>query len=251
VLLNAYPNSPLPSKLSPRYLGPFEVIQQKKNDVECRNLIQGNISIFHVERLKIFHGTREEAVELAKIDNDQFEIDIFLAYRGDPLTRTTVSFEVRFQDKSRHWLPWSFDLFQTIQYENYCRSKTELFPLLYPLEQSKMRIQELNKSVIELVAPGDTVYVDLRCYGSTWYNDLKLPDSDHLTYVVQYFYTGWKNRVHRKIDARCDVFSESWTVDNMFVFSWGSVKVFNSDNMILIDRKFTKKYPQVLPTKSN
>jgi hypothetical protein len=56
--------------LYPIYLGPYEVIRQVKNDVEVRDLVRGNIKVFHVERLKIFHGSKEEAFRLAKIDTD-------------------------------------------------------------------------------------------------------------------------------------------------------------------------------------
>jgi len=43
VLFQRDPNVPRPTKLSSPYTGPFEVIQQRKNDVECRHLVMGNI----------------------------------------------------------------------------------------------------------------------------------------------------------------------------------------------------------------
>jgi hypothetical protein len=73
-----------------------------------------------VERVKIFHGNREEAFRLAQIDTDQFEVDKILAYRGDPLKRTSVEFEVKYADGQVLWVPWSQDLFQTVQYEDFC-----------------------------------------------------------------------------------------------------------------------------------
>ena len=117
VLFQLNPDNPLPNKLHPKYLGPFEVISQFKNDVECRNLIYGTVSKHHVERLKLFYGTKEEAFKMAQIDNDQYVITRFIAYRGDPDTRTTMEFEVEFRDGSHPWLPWSNDLFDTVQYE--------------------------------------------------------------------------------------------------------------------------------------
>ena len=66
---------PRPNKLSPDFMGPFEVVNQLKNDVQCRNLVYGNIRPFHVTRLKPFINSREEAYELAKKDTDQFEVD--------------------------------------------------------------------------------------------------------------------------------------------------------------------------------
>ena len=63
-----------PTKLASPYTGPFEVIQQTKNDVECRHLVMGNIRVLHITRLKLFVGTREEAYKAALLDADQFVI---------------------------------------------------------------------------------------------------------------------------------------------------------------------------------
>jgi hypothetical protein len=62
--------------------------------------------VFHVSTLKIFHGDRDAAFQAAMLDLNQFLIKQFLAYRGDPLTRTTLEFEVEFEDGDVAWLPW-------------------------------------------------------------------------------------------------------------------------------------------------
>lgn len=240
-------SKPLPSKLHPLYLGPFEVIRQVKNDVECRNLIHGTISVFHVERLKIFHGTTEDAFKMAQIDNDQFVIDRLTAFRGDPLTRTTMEFEVIFADGSIVWLPWSQDLFQTIQYEDFCRSNPSLSPLLYTLQQSKREIQLLNNSPITSVNPGVTVFVDLRSYGASWYAGLNLPNPFHTQYVLESFYLEWCNRNHTKIKLKINIFDEVFKYDHFNVRSYGSQRNFDPSRMVLIDRQFVLQYPQVLP----
>ena len=119
VLFERDKDVPRPNKLSPDFMGPFEVVSQSKNDVQCRNLVYGNIKPLHVTRLKPFIGSREEAYELAKKDTDQFEVDCILAYRGDPETRTTMEFLVRFMDGDQTWLPYSQDIFQMQQFENF------------------------------------------------------------------------------------------------------------------------------------
>ena len=43
VLFQHDPNVPLPSKLSPKYVGPYIVLQQIKNDVNCRHVILGHV----------------------------------------------------------------------------------------------------------------------------------------------------------------------------------------------------------------
>jgi hypothetical protein len=107
VLFRLNPEGHLPTKLTPRFEGPFIVERQYKNDVLCKHVILGTTKEFHVTRLKLFHGTIvEEASEIAMLDQDQFRIDCILAYRGNPLTRTTMSFEVKFIDGSILWKPW-------------------------------------------------------------------------------------------------------------------------------------------------
>ena len=246
VLFQLNPSDPLPNKLHPKYLGPFEVINQHKNDVECRNLIYGTVGTYHVERLKLFAGTREQAFKLAQIDTDQYVITQFLAYRGDPDTRTTMEFEVEFADGSHPWLPWSNDLFETIQYEEFCNANPPLMLLKYRLEAAKLVTKEINESPITSVESGDIVYVDLRSYGDHWYHTLNLDDPDHRTYVLQYRYLDWANAARTKIWVICDILEEEYKVQHLWVRRFGSVKAFDVDKMTLIDKRFILDHPQVL-----
>ena len=247
VLFQLNPNDPLPTKLSPKFTGPFKVVKQTKNDVDCQSLIYGSISSFHVERLKIFHGTIDEAKALAQLDNDQYVIECFKAYRGYPVVRTTMEFEVKFADGSISWLPWSTDIFATVQYEDYCRKHPQLYPLIYSAKDATKEMKSLNNTAIEIVKPGDTVYVDIRSYNYLWYNSMNLPDSDHICYVVSYYYVKYAANNKKKIVAKCAVFDETYTVDHFFVRSYGAVKDFNSSYMVLIDKKFVLQYPLLLP----
>ena len=71
VFFQLNPDNPLPSKLSSPFLGPYHVLQQHKNDVECRHLVMGTIKWFHITRLKLFDGTEEEGYQAALLDADQ------------------------------------------------------------------------------------------------------------------------------------------------------------------------------------
>jgi hypothetical protein len=251
VLWQRDPNSPLPTKLSPKFVGPYLVLSQTKNDVSCRHVILGHVKVFHVSRLKIFHGSLEDAKRVAMIDNNQYVIREFKAYRGDPLLRTTMEFEILFEDDSLVWLPWSKDLFETIQYEAYCRFRPELYPLLFDFKTAQQRIRDMNKSAITLVSPGDVVYVDLRCYGHAWYQTLPLEDKDHVNYLLEYRYVKWKSRQHLKIEVVCPIFNEVFVVNNYFVFSYGS---WTEDDWLnrrllykIVDRDLVNKYPELLP----
>ena len=183
------------------------------------------------------------------LDNDQFEIRKFVAYKGNPEKRTTMEFEVLFEDGSLVWLPWSKDIFDTVQYEEYCRSRPELIPLIYDAKKAAEVIQICNRTSITEVGPGDTVYVNIRSYGATWYSKLPLPDLFHTDYVVEYFYRHFANKRKTQIVAECKVFNEKHTVNHDFVKRYGSNKNIPSDTdatVKVVDEVMVRDYPELL-----
>ncbi len=243
-------SKPRPSKLHPQFLGPFEVITHVGNDIQAKSLITGAIKTFHVDMVKVFHGTREEAYRMAMIDNDQYEVDSIVAYRGDPETRTTMEFLVKYKDGDEVWMPYSKDISDTEQFESFCRSNKQLFYLLYNLKEAKRIASNIKSQDITLIQPGDTVYVDVRCYGEAWYKSLDLPNKYTQQYVVVYKYTEWySTRTRKKIIAVCDVFNETWTLDNLFVYSYGHTKAFDPLGMVLVTPTLLKDHPKL--AKSN
>jgi RNase H-like domain found in reverse transcriptase len=240
----------LPSKLSPKFLGPYIVESHLSNNVTCRNMITDAVSVFHVSRLKLFVGDKVSAYAAALRDNNQYEIASILAYRGDPLIRTSMQFEVSFTDNTILWKYWDLDLFATVPYENFCRSRSELFPLIFNLSTANAEISRIKSSPITLVKPGDTVFVDIRSWGSQWYSQLNLPDPDHSTYVVPLLYNRWANPKKTKLEGSVPIFNEHWTgrksLDAFFVFSWGSNHDFDKNLMTLVDDQILLLYPSLL-----
>lgn len=243
-------SKPLPSKLTMRFSGPFEVISHEKNDVQCRHLCMKTVHTFHVERLKPFFGSRAEAERVALLDHDQYEVQEILYYRGDPLVRTTMEFFIRYADGEERWVTWNKDLFDSVPYENYCRSRPELFPLVYTIKEADRRIKEINQRAITAVAPGQRVFIDLRSRGScTWYASIGLPRSEQLQYVLTCTYVAWVGTQKRKISVRCELLQVLYTVNHYFVLSYGSVTRFDPDQMVLVDKDLCKKYPKIMPEK--
>ena len=89
---------PRPTKLTAPNHGPWEVIKQEHNIVQCRHVVNENIEPLHVSRLRLFAGTMEEAVELALRDSDQYMIQAVTAWRGDPKERKKMQFWVEYED---------------------------------------------------------------------------------------------------------------------------------------------------------
>ena len=132
----------------------------------------------------MFIGNSKQAYSSALRDNNQYVVKAILAYRGNPLLRTSMSFHILYDDNTLLWKTWDVDLFSSIPYENYCRSLPQLHPLLTTLSISAVEMKRIKNTAISLVVPNDTVYVDLRSYGYEWYSTLNLPDADYSNYVV-------------------------------------------------------------------
>lgn len=111
------PSDHLPSKLSPGWLGPYEVLSHEKNDVTCRHLVLMTEHVFHVERLHPFFGSKNEAVEAAKLDKNQFFIHSISSFTGNPHKRTSMMFEVLFEHETSTLLvPYNSDIADTQQF---------------------------------------------------------------------------------------------------------------------------------------
>ena len=144
VLLRRPTGVPLPTKLIMKFMGPFEVMAQKKNDVECRHLCMKTLHALHVERLNAYFASRDDAEKAARIDYDQHFIEKILYYRGNPQICTTMEFMIRFADSEERWVTWSKDLFDSVPYEEFRRSRPELFPLIFTMKRQTARSRRLR-----------------------------------------------------------------------------------------------------------
>jgi hypothetical protein len=247
-VLRRYPkDKPLPSKLVGKYEGPFEVLIQRKNDVSCRHCVSGHVKEFFVADLKLFVGTKAEAELMAQLDADQHVVDRFLAYKGDPMSRMSMEFQVRFADNTVVWLPWSEDLFATVQYEDYVRSVPEIFPLLHRVKDAKLMIAEINKVPISGIAAGDTVFIDIRAFGADWYGTLSLPDLHTKTYLAQHTF-GKLDRSHLKIDLSCELLRRKFSANPVFVHQYCRRNAV-TDDAIVISADLVMSHPDLV-TKS-
>ena len=129
------PTDHKPTKLTPRYSGPYEVVTQTQNDVQCKHVNLGTVHTFHVERLHAFFGSRDDALRVARLDQDQYEISAINYYTENVFKRQSLLFNVSFADGSVIDLPLTPDLYPhpshltPSAYRHYCLSDTPQLPL--------------------------------------------------------------------------------------------------------------------------
>ena len=88
VLWQRDPTKPLPNKLASNFKGTYEVMTHDRNDVTCRHIVLKNVEIFLVNRLKMFHGTRDDGYRAAMYDANQANIIKIHAWRNTPEERS-------------------------------------------------------------------------------------------------------------------------------------------------------------------
>ena len=125
-------HKPRLNKLQPKWLGPYKVLKHEGNNVTCVSLIRPITFVFHVSVLELWVGNDEDAFKMAMIDDNQYRIKRILSHTGDPFTRSSMTFQVEYEDGTIvDNRGWDKDLFDAVQYETYCRANPELIPLLY------------------------------------------------------------------------------------------------------------------------
>jgi hypothetical protein len=257
VLFQMNPEQHLPHKLHPKFKGPYEVVSQVKNDVECRDLIHGSISKFHVTRLKLFHGEcsseelKQRAFEMAQIDNNQYILVKIHGYRGDfTAQRKGMEFDLEFLDGSRIWKRYSKDIFDTEVYVNFINKTPELYFYNFTVEVATSIAATLKKSVISHVDVGTICYVDLRFFGCEEYENLGLKDYEYINYFVPFEYVEWKKSDHTEIEVYSELFLHRMTVNNLWIRQFGYRTSFVPTTSIIIDEQFILNHENAVPKRN-
>ena len=232
----------LPSKLSSKWLGPYEVVKQFKNDVTCRHVCLHSEAILHVSRLKPFFGSLQDAIELAKLDHNQYEIISFNWYRGNPHVRTSMEFSVTFEDGTIT-MPYSTDLADSQQFHEYVHLVPALFPLRYTAIEAKKVVAKLSKLTITTVSIGDLAFLNLRYFDgetSAWFDSLNLPHPSKL-WVANIRFIAWPNKQYCKIKAHVDIFNASFIFTSYDIDSF-CTKDLDENNMVLLTSKLCQQF---------
>lgn len=175
------------TKLHGRNLGPYRVICHKpgNNLVQVQDLIKNTYRDFHVSDLQVFVGSEEQAFSAACIDDNQHTIEGIIAFRGNPLKRTTCSFLVQYTDGDKVWREFSPDVSSTAPYEAFCNRWPMLRVLLLDTKQvNTQKRLTLMENFPEF--SGAKLFAPLQCFGWEWYYDQsQLPMYEHTLFVTE------------------------------------------------------------------
>jgi len=209
------------------------------------------IEVQHVDRLKPFFGTTEEALEMAKLDYNQFFIESFNHFTGNPHKRTSMLFNVTFSYNGiteAKMIPYSADIDRTEQFERYINDNPYLFPLRYHASVAKKRMNAMNRQPITRVVPNDIVYLNLRYYDgmdSAWFDSLDLPEKDKI-YTVKIRALEWGHRNHKTLKTYCDVFGMDVLLTTYDVYALTITQQdFDDEKHILVTVNFQRQYPKM------
>ena len=246
VLLSAKekPSDHLETKLSPNWLGPYQVISQVKNDVTMKHIVLHTEIVRHVSRLKPFFGTYEDAIQIARHDQHQYYIVSINFFTGNPFVRTSMSFNVTFDDGTIT-MPYGDDLRKSQQFDQYINALPILFPLRFPAKVAQKEVRKMELLAITTVGPTTDAYVDFRIYdgnSSTWFDSLGLPNQEK-PYITAITFTKWHNKTHREIEAVVPFFGPTHPKYKLILTAYDVMAYVHLDcdywNTILIDPGYT------------
>ena len=238
-------------KLGPNWFGPYEVLEQIKNDVTMKHMCIHTIEVQHVDRLRPFIGSKEDALNMAKLDYNQFDVVQFNYFTGNPHKRTSMMFSVTFSLNNileEKMLPYEANIDKTQQFDVYINKHPILFPLRYHVKESKRQINSMNKNRIVRVVPRDMVYLNLRYFDGTdnaWFDSLNLPEKNKI-YTVKIRVLDWMNNNHTKLKAYCEVYDLEVHLSTYDVYALVITQEdFNDEEHILVTDNYRRQYPEL------
>ena len=250
------PNKPFrKAKLNYYYRGPYEVRSIINNNVELKHLAMTALITEHVERLKPFLGTREEAEHLANLDADQFFIRKIKFYLGDPEPNKITSLEivVEFEDEDVYFLQCDKEITETQCFIAYAEINRELFWLTIDSPLRRNYFKAINSTVVPKYVVGYTAYTKLRFWGFHWFEGLSLPklmctDDPEIPkdYICAYVIVK-KSANSRRFNIKIPSISNAVYGMNLFWFSaYGYIEHFDPAKHELVDENLTINYPAIV-----
>lgn len=115
-VLVSYPVRP-PSKLSPRWRGPFLILERKNNTYICQDLLTNTPQEFDVSRLTPWEDRENPGVDPGEVrreaalrDREEFVVDSIVDHRGNSKKKSSLEFKIRwlgYSPEEDSWIPYS------------------------------------------------------------------------------------------------------------------------------------------------
>jgi hypothetical protein len=102
-------------------------------------------------------------MEAALRDGDQYLVSAITAWKGNPSKRSNMKFWVQYSDGDEMWVSYSTDLVDNAKYKELIDRDPRLFQLRFNALDAPRMIAAMRREPITTLAPGDRLYVDLRC----------------------------------------------------------------------------------------
>ena len=247
-------------KMATRLKGPFVVVKQIDNDVHVRNLVTDALFDFSLCDLTPFFGSKKDALEAARRDHNQHEVESILSCKGNYEERYNLEFLVKFADGEIIELTYTPDLRCEALF-NYCNQFRYLKHITMDVAMAKKWISSINKQNI-MMKPGQTVYVDIRIFGGRYYESLDLPDWRQACYVMELQFSHWHGDAkfystgvatpddkyqgsRKKIVGKYLLTGWTDVMNTYKVYCFAETTEFDPATMILVDDALAKVYPRL------
>ena len=180
------------------------------------------------------------------LDDNQFLILSINYSRRNPFIRTSLVFNVTFEDGTID-MPYNNDLATSTPFVDYVSAVPELLPLQYPAKRVKSELAQLNRLSITHLTLGDTFYLSLRYFDGTsasWYDSLLLPHP-HSAYVFLAKAISWTHV--RQLRLRCYIaaLDKTYVLTNSELQMFGSRRIFESNSMVLLTIIDQPQFPRI------
>ena len=203
--------APKRNTFAPKRLGPYVVISHISNTVLVRSLVDSSDQQLDVTDCVMFDGSMDQAIELARQDDHQFVVDAITAWRGNPSTRSTLSFRTTFQSGDTSWMQYtSTDIKDTTAFQDYCKARPALQGLLLTAAQHVKACAQINQRPM-VYTREQTVFLDMRHLSHTEYQ-LKTVDLAHkynTSYMLEARVTRVTSGRHPRLHLTLPVINEA------------------------------------------
>ena len=177
-------------KLDLPWKGPYIVISHMGNDVSLYDEVQQTeVNKEHVDNVKSYLGSAEQALDAARSSAKESEIQKILYHEGDPNRRNSMTFILQYRDGSIS-PPLVYGLVKcTAALEQYAKDNRDLLPLRYESAAAWQKSQQAYKyNMKQKYYKGQKIYIDIRCRDcipADYYIRKDIPDKMKILYLAE------------------------------------------------------------------